>query len=204
VGRRRRAPGVRQPHRLVPDAAAGQAVHGDVTQGAAPYGQLALLAGCAARPRRARPQRSPWAGNSARVLHEVYLHCIERQEDVASQRIEDALDEDTSSSPPPQCVKAAGCTPPAPASSRPLYVRGPPPTAHAWAHELLLGKPKTGTACRPASRLFQQLRRHRPAPRATAGDGWIWPTHSPPATVGCDIAVSTWRSPWPGRPARWR
>jgi integrase len=29
------------------------------------------------------------AGNSARVLHEVYLHCIDSQDDIVSQRIED-------------------------------------------------------------------------------------------------------------------
>ena len=32
------------------------------------------------------------AGNSARVLHEVYLHCTDGQDDAVSQRIEDALD----------------------------------------------------------------------------------------------------------------
>ncbi len=32
------------------------------------------------------------AGNSARVLHEVYLHCIEGHEDLVSQRIEYALE----------------------------------------------------------------------------------------------------------------
>ena len=32
------------------------------------------------------------AGNSARVLHDVYAHCIDSQEDRVSQQIEDALD----------------------------------------------------------------------------------------------------------------
>jgi integrase len=32
------------------------------------------------------------AGNSARVLHDVYLHCIVSQQDHLSQQIEDALD----------------------------------------------------------------------------------------------------------------
>ena len=36
------------------------------------------------------------AGNSARVLHDVYLHCIDGQEDTVSQQIEDALDADAS------------------------------------------------------------------------------------------------------------
>jgi hypothetical protein len=49
------------------------------------------------------------AGNSARVLHEVYLHCIDSEDDVVSQQIEDALDAGTSSSRPSQCVKASGC-----------------------------------------------------------------------------------------------
>jgi integrase len=36
------------------------------------------------------------AGNSARVLHEVYLHCTDGQDDTVSQQIEDALDADAS------------------------------------------------------------------------------------------------------------
>src|SRR5260370_2216960 len=32
------------------------------------------------------------AGNSARVLYEVYLHCTSRHDDIVSQPIEDALD----------------------------------------------------------------------------------------------------------------
>ena len=50
------------------------------------------------------------AGNSARVLHEVYLHCTDGQDDTVSQRIEDALDAGTGithSSPP---RKASGYT----------------------------------------------------------------------------------------------
>jgi hypothetical protein len=35
------------------------------------------------------------ADSSARVLHEVYLHCTDGQEDTVSQRIEDALDAGT-------------------------------------------------------------------------------------------------------------
>ena len=49
------------------------------------------------------------AGNSARVLHEVYLHCIDSEDDVVSQQIEDALNAGTGSSRPPECVKASGC-----------------------------------------------------------------------------------------------
>ena len=50
------------------------------------------------------------AGNSTRVLHEVYLHCIDGKEDLVSQRIEDALDADLGSRQPSQCVKASGYT----------------------------------------------------------------------------------------------
>jgi integrase len=50
------------------------------------------------------------AGNSARVLHEVYLHRIDSQDDIVSQRIEDALNAGTGSSLPLQCVKASGYT----------------------------------------------------------------------------------------------
>ena len=35
------------------------------------------------------------AGNSTRVLHDVYAHCIDSQEDRVSQQIEDALDAGT-------------------------------------------------------------------------------------------------------------
>jgi integrase len=47
-------------------------------------------------------------GNSTRVLHEVYLHCTDSNEDLVSQRIEDALDAHPGSRPPSQCVKASG------------------------------------------------------------------------------------------------
>jgi hypothetical protein len=48
------------------------------------------------------------AGNSARILHDVHLHCIDGQEDLVSQQIEDALGTDASSRPSSQCVKASG------------------------------------------------------------------------------------------------
>jgi integrase len=50
------------------------------------------------------------AGNSTRVLHDVYLHCLDSQQDHISQQIEDALDADASSQPASQCVKASGYT----------------------------------------------------------------------------------------------
>jgi integrase len=73
------------------------------------------------------------AGNSARVLHDVYLHCIDSQQDQLSQQIEDALDADASHRPSSQRVKASGYTDrrlhPGPC---PLYVREPVPSpAHS-------------------------------------------------------------------------
>jgi hypothetical protein len=50
------------------------------------------------------------AGNSARVLHDVYLHCIDSHDDPVSQRIEDALDTGRSGSYPSRCVTASGYT----------------------------------------------------------------------------------------------
>jgi len=80
------------------------------------------------------PPRSPRAGNSTRVLHEVYLHRTDTKEDLVSQQIEDALDADASS-PSSQCVKASGfCAPSAPPGTpvRYLYMNRPraPPMAH--------------------------------------------------------------------------
>ena len=70
------------------------------------------------------------AGNSTRVLHEVYLHCTDSKEDLVSQRIEDALDAHPGSRPMPQCVKASGYAHrrhrPGPC---PLSVREPVPLA---------------------------------------------------------------------------
>ena len=50
------------------------------------------------------------AGNSARVLYEVYLHCTDGQQDAVSQRIEDALDAATGTTHPPPHEKASGYT----------------------------------------------------------------------------------------------
>jgi integrase len=68
------------------------------------------------------------AGTSTRVLHDVYVHCIDTREDAVSQRIEDALDPGASVTRSSRCGKASGYTHrrhhPRP---RPLYVRGPVP-----------------------------------------------------------------------------
>ncbi len=92
------------------------------------------------------------AGNSARVLHEVYLHCINGQEDPDSQRIEDALEADASSRPSPQCVKASGYTHrrsrPRPC---PLYVRELVPVP-LIAHARQTRASRTATCrCKPLS-----------------------------------------------------
>jgi integrase len=50
------------------------------------------------------------AGNSSRVLHEVYVHCTDGQQDAVSQRIEDALDAGASATPSSRCGKASGYT----------------------------------------------------------------------------------------------
>src|SRR5262249_43449470 len=72
------------------------------------------------------------AGDSARVLYEVYLHCIDGQDDIVSERIEDALDAGTGTTHSHQAGKRAvirtvGTTPD---SVRYMYVNGPRP-AHS-------------------------------------------------------------------------
>ena len=48
------------------------------------------------------------AGTSTRVLHEVYLHCTDGQDDAVSQRIEDALDAGTGITHSSPHTKASG------------------------------------------------------------------------------------------------
>jgi integrase len=48
------------------------------------------------------------AGTSTRVLHDVYVHCIDTREDAVSQRIEDALDPGASVTRSSRCGKASG------------------------------------------------------------------------------------------------
>ena len=50
------------------------------------------------------------AGNSARLLYEVYLHCTDGQDDTVSQQIEDALDAATAPTHPSPHAKASGYT----------------------------------------------------------------------------------------------
>jgi integrase len=84
------------------------------------------------------------AGNSARVLHEVYLHCTDGQDDTVSQRIEDALDAATAPEHSPPGGKASGYTHrrhhPRPC---PLYVHEPVPRSRS--------KPTAGRPGQPAA-----------------------------------------------------
>jgi hypothetical protein len=115
---------------LLHPAGAGRVLRLPVLRGAAPRrgGRAAPRAGL--RPRLAhRPYDlrhaalSLWlnatgepaevaarARTSARVLHEVYLHCTDGQEDTVSQRIEDALDAATGTMHSPPHAKASGYT----------------------------------------------------------------------------------------------
>jgi len=132
------------------------------------------------------------AGNSARVLYEVYLHCTGGQDDAVSQRIEDALDAGTGITHPPPGGKASGYTH---RSFRPdaviyLYVNRPPdpPTAHGHR-----ARPAPNTACRHSPpRVFPQLRRHLRRYPQRPGDARIRPTHSPRDTADgpCNRSLS--------------
>jgi integrase len=106
------------------------------------------------------------AGNSARVLHEVYLHCTDGRDDTVSQRIEDALNAGTGITHSSPRAKATGYTHrrhrPRPC---PLSVREPArsPT------QARPGSPR-GTTCRhPLLRAFPQFRRHFNRNRPDAG-----------------------------------
>jgi len=87
------------------------------------------------------------AGTSARVLHEVYLHCTGGQDDAVSQRIEDALAAGASVTPSSRCGKASGYTHrrhhPRPC---PLSVRGAGPRSRAQPTATGPGRPATPRA----------------------------------------------------------
>jgi len=119
------------------------------------------------------------AGNSPRVLYEVYLHCTDGQDDAVSQRIEDALDAGTGTTPSQPHVKGSGykhrrhrLRP------RPLYVHEPvpgPPTAHERALHATTAK------ARPHRLNLEspQVRAQDSALFTIAGSSRTWPTHSP-------------------------
>jgi hypothetical protein len=132
------------------------------------------------------------AGNGARVLHEVYLHCTDGQDDTVSQRIEGALNAGTGITHSSPHAKASGYTHrrhhPIPC---PLSVRKPvpvPPTAHGRR-----ARPARNTACRhPMSLSFPQLRQHLRRYPQRPGDARIRPTHSPRDTADgpCNRSLS--------------
>jgi integrase len=61
------------------------------------------------------------AGTSARVLHDVYIHCVSGQDDTVSQQIEDALNPGAGVPRSSRCGKASGYT------NRRLHPRPCPP-----------------------------------------------------------------------------
>lgn len=85
------------------------------------------------------------AGNSARVLHEVSLHCTSDQDDTVSQQIQDALDANASVTSSSRYGNASGYTHrrhhPGPC---PLYVRTP---GHPGRRSC--GQPRTGPYSSP-------------------------------------------------------
>ena len=50
------------------------------------------------------------AGNSTRVLQEVYAQCVNRRDEVISRQIDDARDPDSSTRHRSRCVTASGLT----------------------------------------------------------------------------------------------
>jgi hypothetical protein len=123
------------------------------------------------------------AGNSARVLHEVYLHSTDGQDDTVSQRIEEALDAGKGITHSPPGVKASGYTHrrhhPRPC---PLSVREPVPGP--------ANSPRPPGSASPQYRMqtlavtsVSQIRRHVRRYQRRPGDARIWPTHSPRDTA---------------------
>ena len=82
------------------------------------------------------------AGHSARVLHDVYVHCTGGQEDTVSQRIEDALNAGTgiTHSSPRESERLSAPSARRPRPRCPLYVRAP---GHLRCRSC--GQPRTGT-----------------------------------------------------------
>jgi len=114
------------------------------------------------------------AGTSVRVLHEVYLHCTDGQEDTVSQRIEDALDAATGTMHSPPHAKASGYTHrrhhPRPC---PLYVREPvpgpvhsprPPGPPGPQHRARAPAANSVSAAQVASEAISAEARRRPEP----------------------------------------
>jgi hypothetical protein len=132
------------------------------------------------------------ADTSTRVMHDVYVHCIDTREDAVSQRIEDALDPGASVAGSSRCGKASGYTHRRhhPDPVRHMYANYPevPRTAHGHR-----ARATRDTACRhPPSRVFPQLRWHLKQYPRGLGDARIRPTHSPRDTADgqCNRSLS--------------
>ncbi len=113
------------------------------------------------------------AGNSARVLHDVYLHCTDGQNDIVSQRIEDALTAaEAATASPSQGVTASGSTHrrfrprPCPLSVReraPVPAHGPRPRRRTGSHRLTqIPAPNVVSAGQNASASLQSTTGGRP------------------------------------------
>ena len=125
-------------------------------------------------------------GNSARVLHKVYLHCTEGQDDTVSQRIEGALDAGTAITHSSPRTKASGYTNrrchPRPC---PLSVRVPSPRSRAQPTAARVRQPRNTACTRPPSPVFPQLRPHLMRSEPRPGDGRSGPriAHRPKQAV---------------------
>jgi hypothetical protein len=120
------------------------------------------------------------AGTSARILHEVYLHCADGQEDTVSQRIEDAGNAGTGITHASPRAKASGYMHrrhrPRPC---PLSVREP---ARSPAHGPREPGPAAPAARHAGARSYGRFRSSEGISAVTGpmlADGRIQPTHSP-------------------------
>ena len=101
------------------------------------------------------------AGNSTRVLHEVYLHCIDGKDRITSQRIEDALDADLGS-PAAVTVRESKrlCTPSATTPDPVRYVSVNRSLVPRIAHARQDQQARVTTRGHQRSSEFPQLRQH--------------------------------------------
>jgi hypothetical protein len=119
------------------------------------------------------------ADNSARVLHEVYTHCTDGQEDTVSQRIEDALDAGTGITHSSPRAKASGYTHRRHRPGPCLSVREP---ARSPAHGPRKPGPAAPAARHAGARSCARFRSSEAILIVTGpmlADGRIQPTHSP-------------------------
>jgi hypothetical protein len=127
------------------------------------------------------------AGNSAHVLHEVYLHRISGQDDAVSQRIETALNPGASVPQPPRCRKASGYThrrhPPDPPRPCPLFVRGFPGNGPRRANGYRVRQARNTIGKSSSVPAFPQVGRHMMRSPPRPGGNRIRPAHSPRDTT---------------------